>query len=180
MKSRTCAISEARRCPACSAACLRAGAGRLALALMLGLLVVPGFLAAPVLFAHLPTRAQAGEIAGVLFHIANRGELLLALAVALFWRGRAAGRWRWWPLLLLALLVGVNEFALSPMMADIKAEMGPIDAVPPDAPLRRRFGMLHGVSEALHLAATLAAAWLAALGWPGSGGARGKPEAPGG
>ncbi len=133
---------------------------------MLGLLVVPGFLAAPVLFAHLPTRAQAGEIAGVLFHIANRGELLLALAVALFWRSRQAGKARWWPLLTLALLVAVNEFALAPMMAEIKGRMGPIDTVPAGSPLRHRFGMLHGVSEALHLAATLCAAWLAARGWP--------------
>jgi len=133
---------------------------------MLGLLVVPGFLAAPVLFAHLPTRAQAGEIAGVLFHIANRGELLLALAVALFWRGRQAGKGRWWPLLTLALLVAANEFALAPMMADIKTRMGPIDAVPAGSALRQRFGMLHGASEALHLVATLCAAWLVARGWP--------------
>ncbi len=165
MRFRTCAISDLRR-GCLSAACLRAGAGRLALALILALLVVPGFLAAPVLFAHLPTRAQAGEIAGVLFHMSNRGVLMLALATALFWRGRAPGRGRWIPLAALVALVGANEFLLAPMMAGIKHQMGPIDAVSATSPLRQRFGMLHGASEALHLAASLCAAWLVAAGWP--------------
>ena len=150
----------------CSLACLRAGAVRLALALILALLVVPGFVVAPVLFSQLETHAQAGAIAGASFHLANRGLLILLLAAAAFWRGRGAGRRRWGLLAAIAVLVGVNEFVLAPMMADIKSAMGPIDAVPEGNPMRQRFGMLHGISEMLHLASTLAAVFLVAAGWP--------------
>ncbi len=148
--------------------CIRAGAVRVALALIAGLLVVTGFLAAPVLFKFAATRAEAGMLAGHMFHLANLGALMLCAAVAAFWlRMRPVGRARWLLLALVALLVAVNEFGLAPMMAEIKQQLGPIDAAPADSPLRRRFGALHGASSALHLAASLGALALAALGAPG-------------
>jgi hypothetical protein len=148
-----------------SAACLRAGTIRLALALVLALLVVPGYIVAPVLFANLDSAAQAGQLAGSIFHVANRGILLLLVALALFWRGRDAGRWRWILLGALFLLCGLNEFVLSPHMQALKDAMGPIDALPKGDPQRAEFGMWHGISAVIHLAASLLAVLLTALGW---------------
>lgn len=145
--------------------CLRAGALRLALAMMLGLLLVPGYLVAPVLFHYAESQAQAGMLAGEIFHLANRGILLFGIAVAAFWfrSEEGQGGLRWSLLALLLLLVGINEFALAPVMAGIKEAMGPIDAVPKDDPERMRFGMWHGISALLHMISTISALLLVAL-----------------
>jgi len=154
-------------CPCWSLDCLRSGAVRLSLALILALLVVPGYVVAPVLFSNLNTHAQAGHLAGIIFHIANRGILILLLAVALFWWKREAARWRWMMLVILACLIGVNEFLLSPVMEHLKSAMGSIDALPPGDPGRASFGMWHGISEILHLLAAFVSAALVAVGWSG-------------
>jgi len=162
-------------CPCFSLACLRAGAVRLSLALILALLVVPGFVVAPVLFSNLNSHAQAGHLAGIIFHIANRGILMLLLAVAVFWWKREAGRWRWIMLAMVACLVGANEFLLSPVMEHLKSVMGSIDALPAGDPQRAAFGMWHGISEILHLLAALLSVALVALGLPlGWAGRRGE------
>jgi len=164
MKFRLSAIAD---CGCLSVACLRAGAVRLALALVLALLLVPGYVVVPVLFSQLDSHAQAGHLAGIIFHIANRGILVLLLAIAVFWWRRNAGRWRWILLLAVACLLGVNEFLLSPFMEGLKSAMGSIDALPMDDPKRAEFGMWHGVSAVLHLLAALLATLLVALGWTG-------------
>ncbi|MDQ6971257.1 MAG: DUF4149 domain-containing protein [Mariprofundaceae bacterium] len=156
-------------CPCLNVSCLRAGTVRLALALILALLVVPGYVVAPSLFAHLDSAAQAGALAGDIFHIANRALFLLIFAVALFWRGHEAGRWRWSLLGALLLLCLLSAFVLAPHMAALKEAMGPIDALPADDPARARFGLWHGVSALLHLAASLLAVGLVALGWQAKG-----------
>jgi len=138
----------------------------LSLALVLALLVVPGYVLAPVLFANLDSHAQAGHLAGIVFHIANRGILILLLAVATFWWKREAGRWRWIMLAAVACLAGANEFLLSPVMENLKLAMGPVDALPPGDPRRIEFGMWHGASAVLHLLAVLTSAFLVALGLP--------------
>jgi len=148
-----------------SAACLRAGTLRLCLALMLGLLVVAGYLVAPLLFKYADSQQLAGMLAGHIFHTANLGILLLAAAVASFWlRMESQGKSRWGLLIALALLVAINEFGLAPKMAALKEAMGPIDLLPKDNPERATFGMWHGLSAVLHLLATLVSAWLAAIG----------------
>jgi len=154
-----------------TAACLKAGSIRLALALVLALLVVPGYVVAPVLFANLDTSAQAGQLAGLIFHASNRGILILLIAVALFWwRAASVGRWRWALLTGLLLICGINEFAIAPHMQAMKDAMGPIDAVPEGSPERAAFGMWHGISAVLHLVASLMAVLLTALGWNGRSG----------
>jgi len=148
-----------------SAACLRAGTLRLSLALMLGLLVVAGYLVAPLLFKYAGSQQLAGMLAGHIFHTANLGILLLAVAVGSFWlRMERQGRLRWGLLIALAVLVAANEFGLAPKMAALKEAMGPIDQLAKDDPQRAAFGILHGISAVLHLLATLAAAWLTAVG----------------
>jgi len=66
-----------------SPACLQSGAVRLFLALMLGLLFVPGYVVTPVLFAEAGSRVLAGHLAGQLFHIANGAILVMAFLIAL-------------------------------------------------------------------------------------------------
>jgi len=153
-------------CPCFSLACLRAGSVRLSLALVLALLVIPGYVVIPVLFANLDSHALAGHLAGNIFHIANRGILLLLLAVTAFWWKRGVGRWRWIMLAVVACLVGVNEFLLSPVMEGLKSAMGSIDALPTGDPKRIEFGIWHGASFILHVLSSLAAAVLVALGLP--------------
>ncbi len=113
---------------------------------------------------------MAGMLAGKTFHLANIGILLLAAAIAVFWLREAKacppGKLHWIPLLLMLLLVVLNEFVLAERMAAIKAELGPMDAVAADHPLRKSFGMLHGVSASFHLLESLLALWLVAYGNP--------------
>ncbi|MDX8391316.1 MAG: DUF4149 domain-containing protein [Mariprofundaceae bacterium] len=160
-------LSTIADCDCLSVACLRAGAVRLSLALVLALLIVPAYVVAPVLFSLLDSHAQAGHLAGAVFHIGNRSILVLLLAIAAFWWQRQAGRLRWILLLGLACVVGINEFSLSPLMEGLKSSMGSIDALPMNDPQRAEFGMWHGISAVLHLFAALMAALLVALGWAG-------------
>jgi len=149
--------------------CIRVGAVRLCLALMLGLLAVSGYVVAPVLFAKAGSHALAGSLAGAIFHLANLGLIFLAAAVTVFWlrmarSGMPIGRLRWLLLLALAVLVAVNEFGITPVIVGLKGQMGPIDLVAHDDPLRKLFGIWHGVSAVLHLLATLFAVVLVGLG----------------
>ena len=122
---------------------------------------------APVLFAHLDSHTQAGHLAGIIFHIANRGILVLLLAITAFWWKRCAGRWRWVMLAVVACLVGVNEFLLSPVMEHLELAMGSIDALSPNDPQWVEFGLWHGASAVLHLLAVLLSIMQVALGWDG-------------
>jgi hypothetical protein len=145
--------------------CIHAAAVRLALAMMLGLIVVSGYVVTPLLFAKLATSAEAGNLAGELFHLVNTGTLILAAAVAGFWvRIKGLGRLNWSLLIVVALFLALNEFILFPQLAEIKAQIGPIDQLADDDVRRSQFGTLHGVSAALHLLAAIASAILVMLG----------------
>jgi len=136
---------------------------------MLGLLVVPGYVVAPVLFAKASSISLAGSLAGSIFHLANMGILFLAAAVTVFWlrmgkSGMVPGKWRWSLLVSLALLVAANEYGISPVIADLKMQIGPMDQLSDDDPQRKLFGMWHGISALIHLFAVVAAAALVSLG----------------
>jgi len=165
-----------------SADCIRIGAVRLCLALMLGLLVVPGYVVAPVLFAKAGSLSLAGSLAGDIFHLANMGLLFLAVAVMLFWSrmgkaGMVIGRLRWGLWLLVVVLIAVNTYGITPLIVDLKAQMGPIDLVAKDDPLRKMFGIWHGVSAVIHLLAVIATVGLVGLGAAGQSSKRGEVEA---
>lgn len=147
------------------AGCLRAASVRLALAMMLGLIVVSGYVVTPLLFAKLATSAEAGKLAGELFHMVNIGTLILAAAVAGFWaRIKGLGRLNWSMLIAVVILLALNEFILFPKLAEIKAQIGPIDQLAVDDVRRVEFGTLHGVSAAFHLLAAVASTILVMLG----------------
>ena len=161
--------------------CIRIGAIRVCLALMLGLLLVPGYVVTPVLFARAGSSQMAGMLAGQLFHIANSGLLLLAAAIAFFWfrmarAGKRIGKLQWSLLLAVVFMVAVNEFAVASMLADLKQQMGGvIDRLSEDDPLRELFRIWHGAASLLHFLAMLCAGLLAALG-PRSNGCKPLPS----
>jgi len=124
---------------------------------------------APVLFAKAGSVSLAGALAGDIFHLANMALIFLAAAVLVFWlrmqkSGAVIGRLRWSLLLLLAALIIGNEYGVSPVLADLKAQIGPMDLVADDDPLRKVFGMWHGISALIHLFAAISAAALVAVG----------------
>jgi len=139
----------------------------LALALWVGGGTLYTFVLTPAIFAAYP-RNTAGEIVGTmmphyfLFLFAAAGVAALVL-VAL---------WRAWPArrraLCLALLVGALaaqsyvQWRLYPQILEVKARVASFESMP-DAPERRQFRTLHGVSMLLNLLVIADGAVLLAL-----------------
>ncbi|MBF0281529.1 MAG: DUF4149 domain-containing protein [Zetaproteobacteria bacterium] len=148
------------------AKCLQAMALQLCVALSFALLIVPGYVVAPVLFAKAPSSEVAGMLAGEIFHTANMGVLFLGIAIATFWwrqqrNGRARALKSWAVLLSLLLLVAVNVYGIAPIIAELKAQaIHGITMLSMDDPLRKEFGMWHGISALTHLIASIFATLL--------------------
>ena len=107
------------------------------------------FIVAPQLFATLPERQLAGQMAARLFHI----ETWLGVVVAILLIGLLAARKVLatnksilWLILLTAAAPLASELILGPMMDAARA-----------ASDMRRFGMLHGASAVLFLTACVSA-----------------------
>lgn len=150
-----------------SVSCMRAGASRLVLALMFGLLFIPGVVVAPILFELADSRHLAGHLAGGIFHAGNLSLLVLVLVQAGLWWQTGVKKYGWLMLGIVAALVAVNEFFISAILSDLKMAMGPIDLVPEDNPLRQRFGLWHGISAMLHFVAMLMLAAMVTIGISG-------------
>ncbi len=129
----------------------------LSLVVWLGGLIFLAFVEAPTVFSPglLPTRHMAGSIVGrsldVLHYMAIVSGIVFLIASMLYSR-MAAGTAR--PLaarhlliVLMLLLTVISQFAISPKMHALRAEVGVIDNVPPDNPLRMEFDRLHVWSE---------------------------------
>jgi len=127
---------------------------RLSLALMLGLLVVPAYVVAPVLFAELES-AQAGLIAGKIFHVSNLAILILAVAAGLLSYRIKVKKMTWYILGMITLMVAINAFGVSAMMAMIKTEAGDITALTKEDPLRWAFAFWHGIGSVIQLVSSL-------------------------
>ena len=129
----------------------------LSLVVWVGGLIFLAFVEAPTAFSPglLPTRHMAGSIVGrsldLLHYMAIIVGIVFLIASMLYSRA-ATGNAR--PLaarhlliVLMLLLTLISQFAISPKMHAIRAEVGVIDNVPPDDPLRREFNRLHVWSE---------------------------------
>jgi uncharacterized membrane protein len=129
----------------------------LSLVVWLGGLIFLAFVLAPTAFSPglLPTRHMAGSIVGrsldVLHYMAIVSGIVFLIASMLYSR-MTVGTAR--PLaarhlliVLMLLLTVISQFAISPKMHAIRAEVGVIDNVPPDNPLRMEFNRLHLWSE---------------------------------
>ena len=116
---------------------------RILLTLWIGSLWVVGLVVAPLLFAELDDRAVAGTVAGSLFAVTSYiglgcGGMLLALNG---WSYRAPNR-RAVLLLAMLVLIGVGQFLLAPLIADLRLQ-GLTDSA--------RFGRLHGLAGLVFL-----------------------------
>lgn len=130
---------------------------RLLLASVFGLLLVPGYVVAPVLFAEASSSHVAGTLAGVIFHVCNLMILIAMMLVAMMWSLESVNRLSWILLLALGLAVCLNEFAISPVIVGLKVAMAEAG---PNAPDKAVFSLWHGLASAIHLASTLLAAVL--------------------
>jgi hypothetical protein len=119
---------------------------RILLTLWVGGLWVSGFLVAPLLFAGLEERAQAGTLAGTLFSaMSYLGLCCGSLLLTVHWLRNQPHRFSGWRPVLLAsmlLLVLAGEFVLAPMIAQLRTQ-GLADSV--------RFGQLHGLASVVYV-----------------------------
>lgn len=134
--------------------------------LWVGALWAVGYMAAPTLFATLPNRMLAGEVAGRMFAlvswvgIGSAAYLLLFLAVRLRWRAfRGATLWLVAAMLVLTL---AGHFGIQPLMAQMKAQAWPREVM--QSVLRDRFATWHGISSVLYLLQSVLGLFLVLVG----------------
>lgn len=129
----------------------------LSLVVWLGGVIFLAFVEAPTAFSPglLPTRHMAGSIVGrsldLLHYMAIVSGVVFLIASMVYSR-MTSGTAR--PLaarhvliVMMLLLTLISQFAISPKMHALRAEVGVIDNVPLDNPLRREFDGLHVWSE---------------------------------
>jgi hypothetical protein len=129
----------------------------LSLVVWLGGLIFFAFVEAPTAFTPglLPTRHMAGSIVGrsldLLHYMAIASGIVFLIASMLYSRMTTGDprpmAARHLLIVLMLLLTLISQFAISPKMHAIRAEVGVIDSVPLDNPLRREFDRLHVWSE---------------------------------
>jgi hypothetical protein len=137
----------------------------LSLVVWLGGLIFFAFVLAPTVFSPglLPTRQMAGSIVGRsldLLHYMAIVSGIIFLIVSMLYSRMSVGSTR--PLamrhvliLVMLLLTLISQFAISPKMHTIRAEVGVLDNVSLDNPLRMEFDRLHVWSEDFEIAVLL-------------------------
>ena len=140
-------------------ASLLPAAERILLTLWVGSLWVAGFVVAPLLFAELDSRAQAGSVAGSLFTLTSYiglvcGSLLLLVNGTVF----RCINWRLVVIVCMLLLGAVGQFVITPMVADLRVQ-GLTDTP--------RFGQLHGLASVLFIITSVLGLVLVAAGQQG-------------
>jgi hypothetical protein len=128
-----------------------------------------GYLVAPVLFASLGDRQQAGLIAGKLFSLIGWIGLGSAAYLLLFMISRAGGRVLkssvFWLVVVMLLMTAASLFGIQPLMAQLKADALPREVMA--SVLRDRFAAWHGISSILYLLQSLLG--LGLVVWSGRG-----------
>jgi hypothetical protein len=136
---------------------------RLLLVAFLGAMVLFATTVTPALFATVPPGSAARVVGRVLPVLDAAGLFLGLVAVALGATGRS-GRAAVVLGAMLAALAAASLFVLTPEIARIRQAAGDtLSHLPPTDPLRRRFGMLHGLSTVLFGLQALMAVALVAL-----------------
>ena len=112
-----------------------------------------GYVIAPLLFATLTDRAQAGTLAGLFFKAGAWISLICgASLLAIIWTQRVHST----RILQIKLVSGMllctvlGYFGLQPYMAELRAIAAQSGGIMDDA-MRSRFGMLHGAASAIYL-----------------------------
>lgn len=134
------------------------GLYEITLTLWVGGLWTIGFLVAPTLFSVLAgDRPLAGLLAGKLFSLigwVGLGCATYLLLHSVIRMGRSV--WRrctFWLLLAMLLLTAVNLFGIQPLLAQIKADNLPRQAM--ESVLNQRFAVWHGVSGVVYVVQSL-------------------------
>lgn len=112
-----------------------------------------GYVVAPLLFATLTDRAQAGTLAGLFFKAEAWISLICgALLLAILWAEREnPTRILQIKLVIVMMLCAViGYFGLQPYMAELRAIAVQSGGIMDDA-MRTRFGVLHGVASVIYL-----------------------------
>jgi hypothetical protein len=129
----------------------------LSLVVWIGGLIFFAFVEAPTAFTPglLPTRHLAGSIVGrsldLLHYMAIASGTVFLIASMLYSRLRTGNARplaaRHLLIVLMLILTLISQFAISPKMHALRAEVGVIDNVPLDNPQRHEFDRLHVWSE---------------------------------
>jgi len=124
-----------------------------------GSLWTVGYVVAPLLFATLTDRAQAGTLAGLFFKAEAWISLICgALLLAIIWTQKEHPT-RTVQIKLVTskiLCTVIGYFGLQPYMAELRAIAAQSGGIMDDA-IRSRFGMLHGAASAIYLIQSLIA-----------------------
>ena len=127
-----------------------------------GSLWTTGYVVAPLLFATLADRAQAGTLAGLFFKAEAWISLICGSSLlAIVWAEREnPARVLQIKLVIVIMLCTVlGYFGLQPYMAELRAIAAQSGGIMEDA-MRSRFGILHGVASAIYLIQSLLAVGL--------------------
>jgi len=127
-----------------------------------GSLWTVGYVVAPLLFATLTDRAQAGTLAGLFFKAEAWISLICgALLLAIIWTQKEHPTRTVQIKLVTSMILCtvIGYFGLQPYMAELRAIAAQSGGVMDDA-IRSRFGMLHGVASAIYLIQSLLAVGL--------------------
>jgi hypothetical protein len=127
-----------------------------------GSLWTTGYVVAPLLFATLADRAQAGTLAGLFFKAEAWISLICGSSLlAIVWAEREnPARVLQIKLVIVIMLCTVlGYFGLQPYMAELRAIAAQSGGIMDDA-MRSRFGILHGVASAIYLIQSLLAVGL--------------------
>ena len=129
----------------------------LSLVIWIGGIIFLAFVLAPTAFTSglLPTRHMAGSIVGrsldLLHYMAIASGIVFLIASMLYSRLSTGDAHplaaRHLLIVLMLMLTVISQFAISPKMHALRAEVGVIDNVPLDNPLRHEFDRLHVWSE---------------------------------
>lgn len=127
------------------------------LTLWVGALWTIGYLVAPMLFATLADRQQAGLLAGKLFALIGWLGLGCAAYLLIFMVLRTGSavlkRGVFWLVLLMLMLTAASLFGIQPLLAQLKAAALPREVM--ESVLRDRFATWHGISSILYLVQSL-------------------------
>jgi len=135
---------------------------RLLTTLWVGGLWAIGYLAVPILFSQLDNRMLAGALAGHMFTALSYVGLVAGLGLLPIIALHREGRWRRARLVLVVLmmvLVAFGEFAIQPVIADLK-----LQGLVPGSAQAASFAVWHGIASILYLINSLLGLVVAALG----------------
>jgi len=132
---------------------------RVLLTLWVGGLWAIGYIAAPTLFSLLDDKVLAGTLAGQMFHIISYIGFVCGILLLISVFRRIRFQWQVWLLLIMLIIIASSEFIIQPMMEALKAQ-GLIDG----SPIKKQFGILHGVASTLYLIVSLCGLTLVVFG----------------